>query len=74
MNIEFNENYKEICIYTGKVDDEYCFKVEVFWNSVDRRYIIKRIVFNIDKNVDFNTELAEKAIRKLVREWYYNDE
>ena len=74
MNIEFNKDYKEISIYTGKVDDKYWFKVEVFWNSVDRRYIIKRIVFNIDKDVDFNTELAEKMIRKLVREWYYNDE
>lgn len=74
MNIEFDEDYKEICIYTGKVDDKYWFKVYVFWNSIERKYITKRIVFNRGSNVDFDTEMVEKTIKKLVKEWYYNDE
>ena len=74
MNIEFDKDYKEICIYTGKVDDEYWFKVEVFWDSIERKYIPKRVAFNRDRNVNFDTEMAEKTIKKLVKEWYYNDE
>ena len=73
MQIEFGDGCREVCTYTGTINDEYKFSLEVLWLSKKRDYIVKNIVFNDDNDVNFDTKKAEKRIRKLVRGWYYLD-
>ena len=74
MQIEFKDDYKEVCTYNGVINDVYKFTVEVYWNSKDRKYIIKSIEFTDDISVTFSKKKAVKRIKSIVKEWYYNDE
>ena len=74
MQIEFKDDYKEVCTYNGVINDVYKFTVEVHWNSKDRKYIIKSIDFTDDISVNFNKKKAVKRIKSIVKEWYYLDD
>ena len=74
MQIEFKDDYKEVCTYNGIVNDDYKFTVDVYWDSVDKKYIIKDIDFITDTGVTFSKRKAVKRIKTLVKGWYYIDE
>ena len=38
MQILFKDDYKEVCTYNGVINDDYKFTVEVYWNSIDKKY------------------------------------
>ena len=74
MQIKFNEDYKEICIYNGVINDKYEFTVKVNFDSIIKKNIINDIVITYDISADFSKDDAIRRIEKLVREWYYIDE
>ena len=74
MQIEFKDDYKEVSTYNGIINDKYEFTVDVFWDSIERKYIIKDIDFITDTGVTFNKRKAVKRIKMLVKGWYYIDE
>ena len=74
MQIKFNEDYKEVSTYNGVINDDYKFTVDVSWNSVDRKYIIKSIEFTDDISVNFDKKKAVKRIKTLVKGWYTLDD
>ena len=45
MQIEFKDDYKEVSTYNGIINDKYEFTVDVFWDSIERKYFIKDIEF-----------------------------
>jgi len=70
MQIEFDDDYREVCTYTGRVNEKYEFTFDVLWVSKLKNYIVKNLVFDDDISVNFDKKKAEKRIRKLVKEWY----
>ena len=74
IEIDFDEDYREVCSYTGTVNEKHKFSFDVLWLSKHRNYIIKNVEFTDDISVNFDKEKAEKRIRKLVKEWYSLDE
>ena len=74
MQIEFKDDYKEVSTYNGIINDKYEFTVDVYWDSVDKKYIIKDIDFITDTGVTFNKRKAVKRIKILVKGWYYIDD
>ena len=74
MQIKFNDDYKEVCTYNGVINDDYKFTVEVSWNSIDKKYIVKSVEFTDDISVTFSKKKAVKRIKSLVKEWYTLDE
>ena len=70
MQIEFDDDYREVCSYTGTINEKYKFSFEVLWLSDHRDYIMKNLVFDDDVSVNYDKKKAEKRIRKLVKEWY----
>ena len=73
MQIEFKDDYKEVCTYNGIVNDDYKFTVDVYWDSVDKKYIIKDIEFITPTSVTFSKKKAVKRIKTLVKGWYEID-
>ena len=74
MQIEFKDDYKEVSTYNGIINDNYKFTVDVYWDSVDKKYIIKDIEFITPTSVTFSKKKAVKRIKTLVKGWYYIDE
>ena len=74
MQIKFNEDYKEVSTYNGVINDDYKFTVDVYWDSVDRKYIIKSIEFTDDISVNYDKKKAVKRIETLVKGWYTLDD
>tara|TARA_Y100000310_G_C20051823_1_gene520914 strand:+ start:121 stop:357 length:237 start_codon:yes stop_codon:yes gene_type:complete len=74
IEIDFDEDYREVCSYTGTINKKYKFSFDVLWLSKHRNYIVKNIDFDDDMSVNFDKEIAEKRIRKLTKEWYTLDE
>ena len=74
MQIKFNEDYKEVSTYNGVINDDYKFTVEVYWNSTDKKYIVKGVEFTDDISVNFDKDKAVIRIKSLVKEWYTLDE
>ena len=74
MQIKFNDDYKEVSTYNGVINDDYKFTVDVYWNSIDKKYIVKDVEFTDDISVTFSKKKAVKRIKSLVKEWYYLDE
>ena len=73
MQIKFNDDYKEVSTYNGVINDDYKFTVEVHWNSIDKKYIIKDIEFITPTSVTFSKKKAVKRIKTLVKGWYEID-
>ena len=57
-----------------KFNDDYKFTVEVYWNSIDKKYIVKGVEFTDDISVNFDKDKAVIRIKSLVKEWYTLDE
>ena len=74
MQIKFKDDYKEVCTYNGVINDVYKFTVEVYFDSIDKKYIVKGVEFTDDISVNFNKKKAVKRIKSLVKEWYTLDE
>ena len=74
MQIKFKDDYKEVCTYNGVINDVYKFTVDVYWNSIDKKYIVKGVEFTDDISVNFDKDKAVKRIKSLVKEWYTLDE
>jgi len=74
MQIKFNDDYKEVCTYNGVINDDYKFTVDVYWNSIDKKYFVKGVEFTDDISVTFSKKKAVKRIKSLVKEWYTLDE
>ena len=74
MQIEFKDDYKEVSTYTGLINEKYKFTVKVYWNSIDRKYIVKDVEFTDDMSVNFDKQKAKNRIISLVKEWYYLDD
>jgi len=74
MQIKFNDDYKEVSTYTGLINEKYKFTVKVYWNSIDRKYIVKDVEFTDDMSVNFDKQKAKNRIISLVKEWYYLDD
>ena len=74
MQIKFNDDYKEVSTYNGVINDDYKFTVDVYWNSIDKKYIVKSVEFTDDISVTFSKKKAVKRIKSLVKEWYTLDE
>jgi hypothetical protein len=74
MQIKFNDDYKEVSTYTGLINEKYKFTVKVYWNSIDRKYIVKDVEFTDDMSVNFDKQKAKYRIISLVKEWYYLDD
>ena len=73
MQINFNDDYKEVSTYNGVINEVYKFTVKVHFDSVIRKYIVKEVEFTDDMSVNFDKEKARKRIKSLVKEWYYLD-
>ena len=73
MQIEFKDDYKEVSTYNGLINEIYKFTVKVYFNSIDRKYIVKEVEFTDDISVNFDKEKARIRIISLVKEWYYLD-
>ena len=74
MQIEFEKDYTQVCTYKGKVNNKYGFTVQVHWDTVDRKYIIKVVEFSDDLSVNFDKHLAIKRIKSLIKGWHYDNE
>ena len=74
MQIEFKDDYKEVCTYNGVINEVYKFTVEVHWNSKDRKYIVKDVEFTDDISVTFSKKKAVKRIKSIIKGWYTLDE
>ena len=74
MQIKFNDDYKEVCTYNGVINDDYKFTVEVYFDSIYKKYIVKSVEFTDDISVTFSKKKAVKRIKSLVKEWYTLDE
>ena len=74
MQIEFKDDYKEICTYNGVINDDYKFTVDVYYDSIDKKYFVKGVEFTDDMGVNFDKQKAIKRIKSIVKEWYYLDE
>ena len=73
MQINFNDDYKEVSTYNGVINEVYKFTVKVHFNSIDRKYIVKEVEFTDDISVNFDKQKAKNRIISLVKEWYYLD-
>ena len=74
MQIKFNDDYKEVSTYNGVINDDYKFTVDVYFDSTDKKYIVKEVEFTDDISVNFDKEKARIRIESLVKEWYTLDE
>ena len=74
MQILFKDDYKEVCTYNGVINDDYKFTVEVYFDSTDKKYIVKSVEFTDDISVKFDKDKAVIRIKSLVKEWYTLDE
>ena len=74
MQIEFKDDYKEVSTYNGVINDDYKFTVDVYWNSIDKKYIVKDVEFTDDISVTFSKKKAVKRIKSIVKGWYTLDE
>ena len=74
MQILFKDDYKEVCTYNGVINDDYKFTVDVYFDSTDKKYIVKSVEFTDDISVNFDKDKAVIRIKSLVKEWYTLDE
>ena len=74
MQIKFNDDYKEVSTYNGVINDDYKFTVDVYYDSIDKKYFVKGVEFTDDISVTFSKKKAVKRIKSLVKEWYYLDD
>ena len=74
MQIKFNDDYKEVCTYNGVINDDYKFTVEVYFDSIYKKYIVKSVEFTDDISVTFSKKKAVKRIKSIVKGWYTLDE
>ena len=74
MQILFNDDYKEVCTYNGVINDDYKFTVDVYFDSTDKKYIVKGVEFTDDISVNFNKKKAVKRIKSLIKGWYTLEE
>ena len=74
MQIKFKDDYKEVCTYNGVINDDYKFTVDVYFDSTDKKYIVKSVEFTDDISVNFDKDKAVIRIKSLVKEWYTLDE
>ena len=57
-----------------KFNDDYKFTVDVYYDSIDKKYIVKSVEFTDDISVNFDKDKAVIRIKSLVKEWYTLDE
>ena len=74
MQIKFKDDYKEVCTYNGVINDDYKFTVDVYYDSIYKKYIVKSVEFTDDISVNFDKYKAVIRIKSLVKEWYTLDE
>ena len=74
MQIEFKDDYKEVCTYNGVINDDYKFTVDVYYNSIDKKYFVKGVEFTDDISVTFSKKKAVKRIKSIIKGWYTLDE
>ena len=74
MQIKFKDDYKEVCTYNGVINDDYKFTVDVYYDSIYKKYIVKGVEFTDDISVNFDKDKAVIRIKSLVKEWYTLDE
>ena len=74
MQIEFKDDYKEVSTYNGVINEVYKFTVDVYYDSIDKKYFVKGVEFTDDMGVNFDKQKAIKRIKSIVKEWYYLDE
>ena len=74
MQIEFKDDYKEVCTYNGVINDDYKFTVDVYYDSIDKKYFVKGVEFTDDISVTFSKKKAIKRIKSIVKGWYTLDE
>jgi hypothetical protein len=74
MQIKFNDDYKEVSTYNGVINEVYKFTVDVYYDSIDKKYFVKGVEFTDDMGVNFDKQKAIKRIKSIVKEWYYLDE
>ena len=71
MEIEFNKRHTEVEHFVGTIDKVHKFQVNVMWWSDKDDYVITRLDFDKAKDVELDTNLASKRIRKLIKARYY---
>lgn len=72
MQIEFNDTYSEVTTYTGKLNEEYGFLVEVEYFSDKKVYLISNIEWIKEPKFKIKSK-AEGRIKVHVMKWHYGD-